>query len=301
MMHTDQIPIDTNTLQRLLTAQFPHWADLPIVPFASSGTENALFRLGDHLAARLPLRPNKAQQVHKEHRWLPHFAPHLPLPISEPVGLGQPSNTYPSPWSVCRWLPGVHPTMDTLAHPARAAQQLAAFLLALQKIDPTDGPSPGEHNFWRGIPLAQRDTLTQDALARSEHLLDTKAIARAWAIDRDAPTWTHRPVWIHGDLTPGNLLMTEGRLSGVIDWGGLGVGDPATDLLPAWNLFSGPSRAAFRAAMGVDDATWARGRGLALSVAVVALPYYLHTNPTMVAGARHVIAAVLADMDSSAP
>ncbi len=163
------------------------------------------------------------------------------------------------------------------------------------KIDPTGGPAPGDHNFRRGVPLADRDGYTRDAIAQSDGLLDTAAVTAAWETDLHAPVWDRPPVWLHGDLDPGNMLAVDGRLSAVIDWGGLGVGDPATELQPAWNLFRDESRNAYREAIGFDDATWARGRGLALSVAIVALPYYLNTNPVMVHGARCVIDEVLAD------
>ena len=294
-MHADEIEIDVSLVRRLLRAQFPQWADLPIERFASTGTSNAIYRLGDDLAARLPNTPGKTAQVNKEHRWLPRLAPHLPLIIPEPLAKGEPSELYASDWSVCRWIEGEEVTLESLGDLSQTARGLAAFVRALQKLDPRGGPAPGAHNFQRGVPLAARDGVTRHAIAGSEGLIDAGAVSAAWEADLRAPVWASAPVWIHGDLLSGNLLAEGGRLKAVIDWGGLGVGDPAIDLLPAWNLFRGQSRAVFRDAVGVDGATWARGRGLALSVAIVALPYYLDTNPAIVRWARHMIAEVLAD------
>ena len=299
-MHSDQVETDVALVRRLLAEQFPLWADLTIVPVESAGTENAIYRLGDDMAVRLPYRPVKTEQVDKNHRWLPLLAPLLPLPIPVPIAKGNPAEGYPCQWSVCSWLEGENASLDRLADPARAATDLAGFIHALQRIDPTGGPAPGEHNFWRGVPLAARDRSTREAIASSKGLVDTDAVTAAWEADLRAPESDRSPVWIHGDLQPGNLLASKGQLSGVIDWGGLGVGDPATELLPAWNLFLGESRAAFRSALGVDDATWARGRGLALSVALTALPYYLNTNSVIIEWARYMIDEVLADHENAA-
>jgi aminoglycoside phosphotransferase (APT) family kinase protein len=294
-MHADQLDIDASLVRRLLLRQFPHLAGLSIERVESGGTENAIFRLGDTFAIRLPYRAVRTTQVDKIHRWLPVLEPHLPLRIPLPVAKGAPAEGYPTQWSVCRWLPGENVTLDRLADPSQAARDLAQVIRALQRIDPSGGPAPGEHNFYRGVPLADRDSYTRAAIAKADGLIDTGAVTDAWEQDLEAPAWEGPPVWIHGDLKPGNLLVLDGRLSGVIDWGGLAVGDPATDLLPAWDLFRRESRDAFRAEVAVDDATWARGRGLALSVALVALPYYLKSNPVMVREAQYAIDQVLAD------
>ena len=297
-MHPDQLHTDAALVRSLLTAQLTQLSLLPITPLASTGTENAIYRLGDDLALRLPLRPGKAEQLRKIHRWLPQLAPHLPLPTPEPIAFGAPSPDYPSPWSVCRWLPGEalsERALPGVVETVEVAEELAHFIRALWRLDPTGGPPPGAHNFQRGAPLADRDAQTRDAIAQAAHLIDARAATDAWEADLGADPWPHDPVWVHGDLQPGNLLASEGRLCGVIDWGGLGVGDPATDLLPAWNLFEGSSRDAFRDALEIDAATWARGRGLALSVGLVALPYYQDTNPAMARWARHMIDAALAD------
>ena len=196
---------------------------------------------------------------------------------------------------VCRWLRGENAFVEPFADLRQAAIALAQFIAALQRIDTAGGPRPGAHNFGRGVPLAIRDADTRAAIAKLHNLLDTDAVTAAWEADLNAPAWDRPPVWIHGDLHAANLLVDHGRLSAVIDFGGLGVGDPACDFVAAWTLFSGDSRDAFRAALSIDDASWARSRGWALSTGLIALPYYLDTNPVIVAMARRQIDEVLAD------
>jgi aminoglycoside phosphotransferase (APT) family kinase protein len=296
-IHADQIDSDELLVRRLLAGQFPRWANLPVAAVPSFGTENAIYRLGDEMAVRLPYRPVKDDQLKKLDRWLPRLAPHLPLSIPEPLARGAPSKEYPAAWSIVRWLDGEEARLERLAEPVEAARQLAAFVRALTATDTTGGPAPGTHNFWRGVPLAARDKMTRKRIEDSEGLVDTEALVRAWEQDLGAPVWDRPPTWLHGDLAPDNMLVTDGRLNAVIDWGGLGVGDPATELLPAWNLFRGTSREAYRKALGFDDATWARGRGLALSTAIVALPYYVDTIPVRAKRAKAVIREVLADQE----
>jgi aminoglycoside phosphotransferase (APT) family kinase protein len=294
-MHADQVDTSVDLVRRLLEAQFPEWAALDIEPVATDGTENAIYRLSDDMAVRLPYRPVRRDQVDKLERWLPKLAPHLPLPIPEPLAKGQPAEGYPCAWSVVRWLEGEEVVFERLDDPVEAAKTLAEFVRALMSIDATGGPVPAEHNFQRGVPLADREAVTRRCIAESEGLVDITAVTEAWEKDLNAPVWDKPPVWIHGDLAPGNLLAVDGRLSAVIDWGGLGVGDPCYELQPAWNLFRDESRDAYREALGFDDATWARGRGFALSTAIVGLPYYLKTNPVIVKWARYMIDEVLAD------
>ncbi|CAN5250364.1 hypothetical protein BH23CHL1_BH23CHL1_10320 [soil metagenome] len=293
-MHADEVFTDVALVRRLLAAQFPQWADLPIEPVRSAGTDNAIYRLGDDMAVRMPRIQWAMGQVDKEQEWLPRFAPHLPLAIPVTLAVGTPGEGYPWNWSVCRWLEGENATIERIADPCRAATDLAQFIVALQKIDTTGGPLAVNHNL-RGAPLTTRDTATREAIAALHGLIDTDTATTAWETALRAPEWDRAPVWFHGDVLPGNLLFERGRLSAVIDFGGLGVGDPAPDLMIAWGLFSGESRDVFRAALAVDDATWARGRGHALSQALIFVPYYLETNPVGVANARHAIDEVLAD------
>jgi len=292
-MHADEVATDAALVRRLLAAQFPDWVTLPIERVRSAGTDHAIYRLGDELAARLPRIDRVREQVHKEHEWLPRLARHLPLAVPVPLAKGEPGEGYPWHWSVCRWLEGENATHKRLTDLGHAAIALAEFVAALQRIDPTGGPAPGVHNFFRGVPLALRDERTREAIEALHGVVDTRAATAAWEAALAAPAWRGAPVWIHGDLSAGNLLAVRGRLSAVIDFGGLAVGDPACDLIAAWSLFSGRARDVFRAALAVDDATWARGRGWALSVSLIALPYYRNTNPAIVAEATRTIDEVL--------
>jgi aminoglycoside phosphotransferase (APT) family kinase protein len=292
-MHPDEVEIDADLVRRLLATQLPQWAELPLERVPSSGTDHAIYRAGRELSLRLPRIHWAVGQAEKEWTWLPRLAPRLPLAIPTPLAKGEPGEGYPYPWLVSPWIDGDDATAAHLRDLSEAAVDLARFIRALERIDTTGGPRSGPTG--RGLPLAVRDVYTRDAIARSARLVDVAAVTEAWDAALAAPPWDREPVWIHGDLLPGNVLARDGRICAVIDWGTSGVGDPAVELIVAWSLFSGASRDAFRSALGVDDATWARGRGWALSTAIVALPYYLHTNPGIVARSRHEIAAVLAD------
>ena len=296
-MHENEQPIDAALVRRLLAAQFPEWASLPLAAVASAGTDNALYRLGDDMVIRLPRIDWAISQIEREYRWLPQLAPHLPLAIPVPLAMGQPGEGYPWHWSVNPWLDGENATLDRIADPARLARDLAEFITALHRIDTTGGPLAGSPNVSRGVPVAQRDTSTRTALRDLEtlNLIDIRPATEAWEIALAAPVWDRPPVWFHGDLHSGNLLALDGRLSAVIDFGCMGVGDPAVELLPAWSLLSADSREVFRDALQVDDATWARGRGWALSFAAGALSYYHKTNPFLVGISRYSIGQVLAD------
>lgn len=298
-MHADEVATDVDLVRRLLAGQFPQWAGLAIARVPSAGTDNALYRLGDGLVVRLPRIAWATGQIDKERRWLPYLAPHLPLAIPQSLAVGEPAEGFPWRWSVYRWLDGANATLDWLADEDQAARDLAGFVRALQAIDPSGGPQPEPGAHGRGVPLARRDRGTREAIAACDGLVDTRAVTAAWEEALDAPVWDGPPVWLHADLQSGNLLARHGRLVAVIDFGALTVGDPACDLMVAWNLFTAGPRAVFRQAMHVDDATWARGRGWALSPALVALPYYRDTNPALAAIARHAIAEVLADCESA--
>ncbi len=296
-MHADEVDTNVHLVRRLLATQFPRWADLPLEPVDSAGTVHAIYRLGEGMAVRLPRVHGGVESLEKEHRWLPILAPLLPLVIPVPLGMGMPAEGYPWPWSVYRWLEGETATLDRIGDPREAAADLARFVAALQQIDPTGGPRPAGD---RGVPLAERDAPTRTAITALHGVLDTEALTAAWDAALRAPAWDGFPVWIHGDLLPGNLLVTRGRVSAVIDFGVAGVGDPACDLIVAWSLLSGESRDVFRSALPVDEATWGRGRGWALSIALIALPYYVDTNPAFAQIARYTIEEVLADQHRGA-
>lgn len=293
-MHVDEVQTDAALVRRLLAGQLPRWADLPIERVASSGTDNAIYRLGADMAVRLPRIHWATGQIEKDQRWLPQLASHLPLAIHAPLAVGEPAEGYPWRWAVYPWLDGENPDPGRLHDLNTAAADLARFIRALQQIDVSGGPPAGKHNFNRGVPLAERDQGVRTAIAALDDTVDTASVTAAWEAALRAPVWDGPPVWLHGDLTAGNLLARGGRLSAVIDFGCLGVGDPAADLIPAWNLFSGESRARFRQEMAVDDATWARGRGCALT-AIGGIPYYQHTNPVIVRNAWHTLNEVLID------
>lgn len=292
-MHADEVDIDADLVRGLIAARFPRWVDLPITPVASSGTDNAMFRLGDELAVRLPRIAGAAADIAADQRWLPKLAPQLPVAIPEVVAIGEPTGDYPWPWSVNRWLTGRNPQVDRLVEPEDLAIDLAEFITALRAVDPTGGPE-----LSRGGPLAGRDDATRAAIAASRGLVDVDALRGIWAETVTVPGSAPR-AWAHGDLSPGNVLIDQGRLRAVIDFGAFGVGDPTVDLVVAWNLLPGAARPILRAALDVDDATWARGRGWALSIAVIQLPYYLDTNPALAANSRHVLEQIIADQRAS--
>jgi aminoglycoside phosphotransferase (APT) family kinase protein len=297
-MHKDEVRTDEKLVRRLLAAQFPQWKDLPIRPVPSAGTDNALYRFGDDMAVRLPRIHWAVGQVDKEHKWMSKLAPHLPLAIPAPLEMGEPGEGYPWYWSIYRWLEGENQTMENLADPIQTAIDLAQFLLALQRIDTTGGSLATEHGS-RGEPLITRDDATREAITALQGMIDIEAVTKVWESALQGPEWNRAPVWFHGDVLPGNLLFKNGRLSAVIDFSALGVGDPACDLMIAWSLFTGESRDTFRSVLGVDDATWARGRGHALSQALIFIPYYLNTNPLGVQNAWCAIREVLADFSQN--
>lgn len=291
-MHADEIHTDAELVRRLLTRQFPQWETLPTMLVPSYGTDHDIYRLGERLAVRLPRISWASDQAAKEERWLPRLAPHLPLAVPTPVALGQPDAEYPFPWAVHEWLPGQNAD-GTLEDLEQAAVDLAQFIAALRVIDTAGAPPrlPGT----RAGPLAERDESVRQALVELGDRVDGAAALRSWEQSLAAPPWDGDEVWVHGDLLPGNLLVVGGRLSAVIDFGGLNVGDPACDLQPAWNVFTDSSRRTFLAELRVDPAMRLRGRGWALSQALIALPYYWETNAGIIRQALHAIDLVLGD------
>ncbi|WP_030721864.1 aminoglycoside phosphotransferase family protein [Streptomyces sp. NRRL S-237] len=293
-MHRDAHPVDEDLVRRLIAGQFPRWADLPVERLPSPGTVNVMYRLGDDMVIRLPMLAGGAEDVAMEREWLPRLAPRLPTPVPEILGAGEPADGYPWSWSVLRWLAGANPEAGALREPVALARDLAGFVAAMRSIT-----LPGAPKAYRGGSLALLDAPTRAAIEQLRRIpeegVDCDAVAAVWEDALRAPEPDGPPVWLHADLTPGNLLVAGGRLSSVIDFGCMGVGDPACDLFPAWNLLPADARAVFRAELGVDDATWRRGRGRTLSQALNALPYYRTTNPAMAANARHVIREVLGE------
>ncbi|MFJ6940284.1 aminoglycoside phosphotransferase family protein [Streptomyces sp. NPDC101132] len=284
--------VGEDLVRRLVARQFPEWAGLPVTRIPSGGTVNAMFRLGDRMVVRLPLTEGGAGDVGLERRWLPRLAPLLPTPVPEVLGAGRPAEGYPWPWSVYGWLAGANPEAGALDAPEPLARDLAAFVTAMRGVGLPDAPPA-----YRGGPLTSLDAATRGAVEElrtiPEEGVDCDGLLAVWEDALAAPAWDGPPVWLHADLMPGNLLVSAGRLTSVIDFGCTGVGDPACDLFPAWNLLPAGAREVFRDSLGVDDATWRRGRGRALSQAVIALPYHRGANAHMAGNARHVIRAVL--------
>jgi aminoglycoside phosphotransferase (APT) family kinase protein len=285
-MHADELLIDEALVRRLLAEQFPDWADRPLSRVQPEGTVNAIFRLGDELSLRLPRRDGPTEPGGKELEWLPRLAPQLPLEIPVPIAQGHPSDGYPWYWDIHRWVDGDSAPVVAI-DAVQAARDLAALVAALQQVDPAGAPRG------RGIPLAERDPDIRYWLGRYD---GAPAVTPAWERALAAPPWDGPPVWHHGDLDVRNWLVRDGRISGVIDWGSMGVGDPACDVMGAWKLHSGAARDAFREALAVDDATWERARGWVVSQAVAALAYYTpENNPALYREAETWLDLVLSE------
>lgn len=291
-MHADQVDVDEELVARLLAEQLPDWAGLPLAPVAEQGTDHALYRLGTELVVRMPVIAWADGQAALEAEWLPRLAPHLPVQLSVPRALGEPGLGYPFRWSVNPWLPGSRLDPASVVT-VELARDLAGFVRALRSCDTTGAGRPSS----RGLPLTrpERDSDTRAALAVIGDLVDSTAALAVWEEGQAATPWEGTPTWFHGDLTGGNLLVQDGRLSGVLDWGPCGVGDPAVELHAAYQLFEPETRQVFRQALGDGDAMWARGRAWAVSIAAMEISYYRHTRDELVSRSIRAIEQVLAD------
>jgi aminoglycoside phosphotransferase (APT) family kinase protein len=287
-MHPDEVAVDEGLVRRLLADQFPDLAAQTLSVVEPWGTDNAIWRLGTDLVVRLPRIHWATEQVDKEAWWLPRLAPSLPVAVPEPVAVGEPGEGYPYRWAVHRWLPGEGATLERMDDPVRFAIDLAGVVRALQTV-PTEGAPPAVN---RARPLKAYTTLTLQAIENAAHLIDADEAAAVWAAALAAPPYRGSPAWVHGDIE-GNCLVSDGLLSGIVDWGSACVGDPAVDVQAVWSpLFTPESRPAFLAALEVDDAMLARSRGAAIYQACAALPYYLHSYPLMVERSWHKLAAL---------
>jgi aminoglycoside phosphotransferase (APT) family kinase protein len=291
-LHEGQLDTTPELVRRLLEDQFPELAGLRIRRVAESGTDHDLYRVGDDLLARLPILERDGDQAEQDDRWLRVLAPHLPLQIPETVAVGRPGPGYPWPWSVVRWVEGATADDHNIDR-VKAAGDLGGFVAALQRVATTGATV--HSGMTRGAPLRNLDPVTRPLIAELAGEIDAAGAARVWDEAVAAPPWHGPPVWVHGDLQPGNLIARKRRLTAVIDFGGIGVGDPAVDLMPAWNMFDGTSRDAFLDAVGHDEATRARGRGWVLAPALQGLGYYRQTFPEFSEACRRRIAAVIAD------
>jgi aminoglycoside phosphotransferase (APT) family kinase protein len=263
---------------------------------SSTGTDNAIFRLGHHLGVRVPRIHWAVGQVAKELQWLPRLAPHLPVALPEPVAQGEPGTAYPFPWLVYRWLEGEDALTGTVGDWCRLARDVAHVVSVLEGLDLTDAPPAGH----RAGPLVPQDEMTRRCITHLDGLIDVGRATSVWDEALCADAWPGPAVWVHGDLLPGNVITRDGRLTGIIDWSASGVGDPACEAMLAWAM-PPDARAVYRAELGIDDATWARGRGWALQQAVHFIPYYAETIPDAVAAAKHRLDALLNDDDVPAP
>jgi aminoglycoside phosphotransferase (APT) family kinase protein len=286
-MHPDEVDIDAALVGRLISEQFPQYADLPVARLRSSGTVNAIYRLGEQLYARLPRVESYAGDLGKEWRWLPTLAPHLTLQVPEPVAQGQPTVGYPFPWAIYRWIDG---QPYDLVDDAQAAKDLAQFVLELRSIEPEAGAPHGGRQ-----PLLELDAYTREVIDACGNVIDREAAMEVWERALEAPVWSGTPVWVHADLLRPNLLVHHGLLCAVIDFGSCGVGDPSADVIAAWSVFGPVGRETYRHALEVDDGTWNRARGVALHQAAMIIPYYRESNPDFVAQAKRTVEQVIAD------
>lgn len=295
VMHLDETVIDDVLVATLLEAQFPEWSALPRASVVSAGTDNALVRLGDDLVMRLPRVAWAAGQGAKEYRWLPELACHLSTPISHPIALGEPTSAFPWQWSIHRWIHGENAIHADVHDDVEFASDIGHFVRDLHAVALPGGPRAGAQNFGRGVALLDRDEATRSAIDASAGFVDVQRVRDAWMQALNVPVYQADGVWVHGDIAPGNILVHGGRLAAVIDFGALGVGDPAVDMMIAWNYLSPRARHRFRHVVAVDVHTWQRGQAWALSVAIIQLPYYYNTNRTLRDSALHTIDAVLRD------
>lgn len=294
-MHADQVDITAEAVTCLVAGQFPEWRDRPVRPVTSHGTVNALFRLGADIVLRFPLRPSAdaatRKSLEREQDLSRLIARHTRLLVPEPLALGRPATDYPGWWTAYTWIPGETAGPDAGGDPVALARDLGRFVRELRTIQ-TDGRAWNGRG--RGGPLTGMADAVASALAESAGLVDVPRVAKAWQGCLAAGPPPGPDIWIHADLMPGNLLMRDGRLVAVIDLGTAGIGDPAVDLMPAWNMLDDAGRRTYREVLDVDDATWERGRGWAIAQAIMALPYYQFTNPVMADTARRTLAAAIA-------
>lgn len=289
-----KINIDSILVKRLLADQFPQFKDLPVRQVYPGGWDNRTFHLGNDMLVRMPSAEKYAAQVEKEQKWLPILAPLLPFSIPKPLAMGNPSEYYPWKWSIYRWLEGKTAASTQKLDLCHFATDLSKFLIALQSVNSKDGPLPGTHNFHRGGDIKVYDSQTRKALSILSNKIDVKPATKIWE-EALHTTWKSPPVWVHGDLSANNLLVKSGKLSSIIDFGMLGVGDPACDLAITWTFFEGESREVFKSMLPYDDSTWARGRAWTLWKALIVGSGLASANAGDVEHSWQVIDHILAE------
>ncbi len=288
-MHNNEIPLSAELVSRLVFEQFPAASRLPVTRLRSTGTVNAIFRVGDSLIARLPRLTRWAEDLDRELRWLPVLAPHVSLGIPTPVFSGSRTEYYPSSWALYEWINGSPYSDDRVNDEAATARQLAQLIGELRQIDSAGAPAAGRRS------LVELDAITREAIAGAATRIDANRAMAVWDDALTTAPWSGDAVWVHADLLRPNVLVGDGRITAVIDWGGAGAGDPAADVIAAWSIFGIPGREVFRAGLAVDDETWRRARGFALHQAALIIPYYRESNPEFVSTAVRTVEQILTD------
>ena len=290
-MHDNELDVNLSFVRDLINEQFPEYSLLPITPVSSIGTVNHVYRLGQELYIRLP-RVKEWADIEKEWRWIPYLAPHLKLQIPEPVALGKPNASYPVNWAIYKWIEGNNYSEELIHDEREVAKDLANFVNEMHSVDvPDDAPKAGR------LPLLELNKRTIECIVEADDIQDRDKVLAAWEDSCKASVWNGHSVWIHADLLRTNLLVHSGRLSAVIDFGGVGIGDPAFDLIPAWSIFNFEGRKIFKNSINADKDTWLRARGYALHQAVLIIPYYRVTNPQFVIQAKRTLVEILADLN----
>ncbi|MGE6363816.1 aminoglycoside phosphotransferase family protein [Bacillus paramycoides] len=287
-------PINTESAKRLVQEQFPEWAHLEIKPVKFSGHDNRTFHLGEQMSVRLPSDAAYAPQVEKENKWLPILSKEITLPISSPIAKGNPSTEYPWPWSINKWIEGETVTKENVHNLNEFATDLGSFLVELQSIDASNGPKAGAHNFYRGGLISVYDEEARVAIENNKDVFDETLLKHLWDLALRS-TWERTPVWVHGDIAPGNLLIKDGKLCAVIDFGILGVGDPACDAAMAWTFFDKNSRNVFKEVLCMDEETWNRARGWALWKALITYDANRNSNKRRAEESCRVIQVIVDD------
>ncbi|SFC84953.1 aminoglycoside phosphotransferase family protein [Bacillus sp. UNCCL81] len=262
------VSINVELVKQLINEQFPIWSQLEIKPVELSGNDNRTFHLGDKMSVRLPSAECYVPQVEKEHKWLPILTNKLSLPVSKPLAKGSPSKSYPWPWTINEWIDGESLNKENISDLSQFAKELGQFLKEFQSIDAHGGPIAGKHNFFRGGNLAVYDQETKDSIDQTKAIFNKDLLTEIWETALSSK-WEYEPVWVHGDIAPGNLLVKNGKLCAVIDFGILGVGDPSCDAVMAWTFFDTDSRNVFKNVLNFDENTWNRARGWALWKALI--------------------------------